>query len=1541
VSRTRRLLGLTLSTVLMTGGLGILTAAPASAQAFDVLVFSKTAGFRHASIPDGIEAIRQLGADHGFTVTATEDAGAFTSDNLAQYEAVVFLSTTGDVLNAEQQAAFEDYIRSGGGFVGIHAAADTEYDWPWYGRLVGAYFQSHPAIQQATVSVTDPNHPSTRSLPRDWVRTDEWYDYRTNPRGDVHVLAELEETTYSGGLMGADHPIAWCHNYDGGRAWYTGGGHTSESYREPAFLAHLLGGIETAAGAVEADCSATVDANFDQVTLAKGAEETGEPIGMAVLPDGSVLHTSRDGTVYHTTADGATSVAAQIPVYSHDEDGLQGIAIDPNFAENHWVYVYYAPPLDTPAGDAPDNGSGPADFEPWLGHNNLSRFTFTDGRLDLASEKVLLTVPQNRGQCCHNGGDIDFDADGNLYLSTGDDTNPFQSEGYSPIDERPTRNPAFDAQRSAANTNDLRGKILRIHPEPDGTYTIPPGNLFTGQEEGGGKTRPEIYAMGFRNPFRISVEANGVVWVGDYGPDAGSADPNRGPGGQVEFTRVTEPGFYGWPYCTGMNTPAETYTEWDFATLTAGPRFDCANGPENDSFRNTGLTRLPPAKPAWIAYDNCSVPEFGCGSESPMGGPVYRFDPANPSLTKFPVYYDGRFFAYEWGRGWIRTISVRPDGTPGDIDPFFESMTLTRPMDVEFGPDGSLYVLDYGSGFFGGSPESALYRIDYVQGLRSPIAEASADPRSGPAPLTVRFSSAGSRDPDPGDALRYAWDFDGDGTTDSTEPNPTHTYQSTGVYVARLTVTDRTARTGTASVTIVVGNSAPTVRITAPPDGGVFGFGDEVAFTVEVTDPDGQPVDCTRVEVEYILGHDEHGHPLSETTGCSGVIRTARDGGHDAGANLFGVLHASYTDSAPIPGLPGLTGEAEVILQPRHRQAEHWSGFQGVQTVSDPGAEGGIRVGYVDNGDWVSFRPYNMTGITGFSLRAASGGPGGDVTVRAGSPDGPVVAGPVHVPNTGDYGNWRTFGPVPVTDPGASTELFLVFTGSGGGLFDVDSFTLHGTGAASNTVPVVAASGQPTQGGAPLTVTFHATAEDADGDELTYAWDFTSDGTVDATTLDAMHTYTEPGTHTATFTATDARGLSATARVTVTVFPTLPPCGKPHPNLKPDDEFDGAALNTCRWTTIVRQDADHFRVRDGALVIDALPGDMFGGATDAKNLILQDVARHPGWEAVTKLTFDSTDDYAQAGLMVYGDDANWVKAVLINIPGLGWRYEFAQQVNGEPVFTDVLDRSGALPADWPTTSYVKVTWDGKGLTAWYSADGTEWTRFGRVRSLHAVPDPKVGLAAFNGQGEPASFDFFRLVKRPATPCPATGVEEGYKPLFNGTEASLGKWRQAGPGGFVYAGCELLSYGGLGLFWYDREFGSYSLKVDWKVAGDDNSGVFVGFPDPGDDPWLAVTQGEEVQIDMTDDPDSTTGAIYNEQAPDQEKRDAALNPPGEWNTFEIVVADDTITVFLNGVKINEWVDDDPNVDLTQGYVGIQNHGGGDDVSFRNIRIKELP
>ncbi|WP_172382713.1 PQQ-dependent sugar dehydrogenase [Streptomyces sp. MNP-20] len=800
-------------------------------------------------------------------------------------------------------------------------------------------------------------------------------------------------------------------------------------------LALLTGTLLTAAALTVAAPHSTAQApsqpraeDFQQVTLAKGEPEMGEPMTLAVLPDRSVLHTSRDGTVRLTDARGETKVAGRIPVYSHDEEGLQGVGIDPNFRKNRAVYLYYAPPLSTPAGDAPNDGTA-ADFKKFDGVNRLSRFVLKpDGTLDLAGEKKVIDVPASRGICCHVGGDIDFDKQGNLYLSTGDDSNPFASDGYTPIDERAGRNPAYDAQRTAANTNDLRGKILRIKVRDDGSYAVPRGNLFA---KGTAKTRPEIYAMGFRNPFRMSVDKpTGIVYLGDYGPDAGKADPKRGPAGQVEFTRVTKPGNYGWPYCTGKN---DAYVDYDFATGASGAAFDCA-APRNTSPRNTGLTRLPPAQPAWIPYDGGSVPEFGTGSESPMGGPVYRYDANLASPVKFPQAYDGNYFAGEFGRRWIKRIDQGADGAVKSINAF--PWKGTQVMDMEFGPDGALYVLDYGTGYFNGDQNSALYRIENATGGHSPVVEAAASVTSGQTPLKTQFT-ARATDAD-GDALTYAWDF-GDGGT-STEQNPSHTYDKNGVYTATVTAKDPGGRTGTASAHVTVGNTAPTVKLELPGDGQLFTFGDKVPFKVTVTDPEDGTVDCSKVKVTHILGHDSHGHPVTSANGCAGTLQTSADSEHDPNANIFGVFDAEYTDKGA-NGQPPLTTHDQSVTQTRHRQAEHYGASQGVSVISHTPAHGGKTVGDIHNGDWISFKPYQLGNATKLTARVASAGSGGTLEIRAGAADGTLL-GSAKVDPTG---SWETYTDVSTAIAGAptgTTTLYLVFKGAGtGALYDVDDFT--------------------------------------------------------------------------------------------------------------------------------------------------------------------------------------------------------------------------------------------------------------------------------------------------------------------------------------------------------------------------------------------------------------------------------------------------------------------------------------------------------------------
>src|SRR6266478_944381 len=803
--------------------------------AFKALVFSATAGFRHDSIPNGIALIQALAATNNFAVDLTEDATLFTDANLAQYKVVIFLNTTGDVLtNAQQQSALQHYVEAGGGWVGVHAAADTLHNWPWYGGLVGAYFVSHPAIQQATVKVADRVDPSSSMLPKRWVRTDEWYNFSINPRTNVHVLATLDETTYTGGTLGFDHPIAWSQLYDGGRAWYTAGGHTPESFSEPLFQAHLLGGIQFAASVKPADPGSTIDANYQKVIL---DSTPADPLELAVAQDGRVFYIERAGNVKIWKPQNSSIVmAGHIDVETQIEDGLLGITLDNGFLTNNWLYLFYSP-----TGTIPEQ--------------HVSRFTVVGDTLDLFSEKILLRIPTQRDQCCHSAGSLFMHTNGDLYISAGDNSNPFSSSGFAPLDEQPGRSP-WDSQKSASNPNDMRGKILRIHPQPDGTYSIPSGNLFP---PGTPLTNPLIYIMGCRNPFRMSVdEATGWLYWGEVGPDANADDPTRGPKGYDEWNQARQAGNFGWPYFVANNKP---YIDYDFATGISGAAFD-PNAPVNDSPNNTGPTNLPPAQPAWLwyPYDNSvEFPELnGSGGRTAMGGPVYHYKTNVIKTTKLPAYYDNTLFIWEWSRDYIKEVKVDDDGSVLKINPFLPSFTFNRPIDLKIGPDGVIYMIEWGTGFNGSNPDAKLTRIDYVGGNHAPVALAHGTPNNGSVPLTVQFSSAGTYDPD-NHPITLAWSFFGDGVTNSTLASPSFTYTNAGNYQAQLMVTDSLGNQSIANVPISAGNNRPVVTIQQPPNGAIFDWGTALAYQISVSDiEDGSTtngtINCSNVIAAPLLG---------------------------------------------------------------------------------------------------------------------------------------------------------------------------------------------------------------------------------------------------------------------------------------------------------------------------------------------------------------------------------------------------------------------------------------------------------------------------------------------------------------------------------------------------------------------------------------------------------------------------------------------------------------------------------------------------------------
>ncbi|GAB3931124.1 hypothetical protein GCM10028804_42490 [Larkinella terrae] len=859
-------------------GLAFLLHASMTVRVVDparVLVFSKTKGWKHSSIPFGIAAIQKLGQENNFRVDTTKDASAFTDENLKKYATVIFNNTTGNVLNGEQQAAFERYIQAGGGYVGIHAAADTEYDWPWYGKLMGAHFASHPHnsnVRKATVDVTDKSHVSTTMLPDHWERTDEWYNYRSFYSG-IKVLANLDENSYEGGINGANHPISWYHEFDGGRAFYTGNGHTDESYSQPLFLSHLLGGIKYAIGDAKPldykKSYAKVTPEQNRFTKTILVNDLASPMELAVAPDGRVFFSEIQGNLsVYDPKTRKNALVHKFPITYVGGTGLIGLTVDPNFAKNQQLYVYY-----TPAGQTEE----PILFQ-------LSRFTVNaNNTLDPKSEKILLKVPVEKNSGSHHGGSLAWDKAGNLYLSTGDSSSPFPSDGYSPMDERPGKEfYSLDAQRSAANTNDLKGKVLRIHPEPDGTYTIPAGNLFpkgtdpSDRANGDARrTRPEIYTMGCRNPYRIAVNPKtSVLYWGEIGPDAGK-EGVQGPRGYDEFNQAKKAGNFGWPYFVGNNY---AYVKWNFATKTAGPKFDPA-APINNSPNNTGLNQLPPATPPIIWYPYAAseeFPELGQGGRSAMAGKFYTFDKNSRSVNQFPEYYDGKLFVFDWMRNWVLALTFDQNENYVRNEPFMAGNgDFRRPIDLDFGPDGVMYMLEYGSVYGADNEDARLVKIEYNTGNRAPIAMASvADTAvenhldrtvfltserrnfpilreaAGRTPLSVAFMGRGSRDLDDDDEVRYEWLFDGK-NVGATTLNANHTYTKPGVYKAILRVTDRAGLTSRDTVIVKVGNNKPSVTIASTDNKSFFWEGKPFTYSVKVQDQEDGKVDPKRIKVLY------------------------------------------------------------------------------------------------------------------------------------------------------------------------------------------------------------------------------------------------------------------------------------------------------------------------------------------------------------------------------------------------------------------------------------------------------------------------------------------------------------------------------------------------------------------------------------------------------------------------------------------------------------------------------------------------------------------
>lgn len=687
-----------------------------------LLLFAQITEDNRESVGDVKAHIEKLGEEQGFSTVLTEELDHFSQDALEQYASVIFLYTSGEVLDDVQRADLERFVQAGGGLLGLEAEPEVENEWAWYSEHMN-------------------KESSQLIIPSEGL---------------------AEQLNLSIGENRLNYQLA----------------KTQRVPPENRFIKEVL------------------DFNLT------------EPMELDELPGRGILFVERRGALkLYDFQTGNTRKLAQKSLFYGNEDGLLGIAVDPNFEKNNWIYLFYSAPGDVPI-------------------QHVSRFDLIGDSLHTSSEKILLQIPTIR-KCCHSGGALEFGPAGNLFITLGDNTNPFESSGYAPIDEREGR-ALWDAQKSAANTNDLRGKILRIKPEDDGTYSIPKGNLFA---PGTPNTRPEIFVMGCRNPFRPSIDSKtGYLYWGDIGPDAGKTDSERGPKGMGEFNQARAAGFWGWPYTRGNN---QVYNDYHFASERSGSRFD----PKkiiNDSPNNTGLQELPPVQESmiWFSYDSSDeFPWLGKGGVNPMAGPVFH---AENQAEGFPDYFENKLFVYEWMRDWVYVVSLDENQEYVKAEAFMPNTEFSHPMDMMFGADGNLYVLEYGQKWNAQNMDARLSRIKYIKGNRTPIARISVDKEVGAAPLTVQFLGENSEDFDK-DQLSYSWSFS-NSDIQSTELNPTFTFDKAGIYTVQLTVKDPNGEKATTSQKIMVGNEPPSLRIQTDAEDNMYWDQRSIKYQVLVTD---------------------------------------------------------------------------------------------------------------------------------------------------------------------------------------------------------------------------------------------------------------------------------------------------------------------------------------------------------------------------------------------------------------------------------------------------------------------------------------------------------------------------------------------------------------------------------------------------------------------------------------------------------------------------------------------------------------------------------
>ncbi len=642
-------------------------------------------------------------------------------------------------------------------------------------------------------------------------------------------------------------------------------------------------------------CLAQEAGRFEKEVLAAGCSD---PLQLDIAKDGRVIFIERQGTVKQwDPGSRRTTIIGEFPSATTGDAGALGLVLAPDFDRSGHLYTIRVP------------AQGP-------GRLVLARHTLTDGAM--ADERAVLTIPLRAGrEQYHCGAGLAWDGQGHLLIGVGDNMPPQDVPAIHAEDT------GRDARGTAGNSKELRGKILRITPGADGSYGIPAGNLFSDPAQG----RPEVFAFGVRNPFRVSCDpATGFIIWGDVGGNV-RTEPGLGPEGHDELNVTREPGFFGWPFATGPNLP---WRPFDPKTLKpSGDFFDPARL-LNDSRANTGMGELPPSRPAAFYYNNLASPEWpfaGSGGRSITGGVVYR-KPATAGESRLPDEWEGAYLFGEWMRNWVAAARFDDTGKLVKAERVLETLKFKRPTDFKIGPDGALYLAECGDRWTGNT-ESQITRVIYRRGNRAPVAVMSPSRTAGKLPLEVSFDAAASWDADGGE-LKFNWDF-GDGTM-AMGPRATHTFTTAGVWPVTLTVTDSHGDAGSAMIHLAAGNEAPQVTFSSPQDGG-FLKGKEIAWQVGAVDAEDGVVPADRLLIQLEkrdrapTREDHPGLALMKRTTCFACHNAAEA---SAGPSYAAIAEKYQNDPAAgsnlqsriISGGAGVWGTLPMPPHPQHTPAE-------------------------------------------------------------------------------------------------------------------------------------------------------------------------------------------------------------------------------------------------------------------------------------------------------------------------------------------------------------------------------------------------------------------------------------------------------------------------------------------------------------------------------------------------------------------------------------------------------------------------------------------